>query len=270
MAIDINLVLLFLITSGAAHLPPLKVVTILSGVLHVNLLLFFVAAVDRARRQVHAALLAFCEIRRFDPRLHRKTPQSPRRLGGGAAHRCLSCLSAAEIETPMTTSSLAVPAASRPILWPAHPAHRGHGRRHPLRALLRILSRTTFPARSASCSAGRYYIGIPIGMLAVLSSAVRAPPPVTRLRCFLLPGSPMLIGRRHGRLSRRRGVEVLGRPFDLRDLGRCRSRRMPASLFDAINTQHGPSCTDASLRVLGLSFAGWNVITSLVLARDRA
>jgi membrane protein YqaA with SNARE-associated domain len=43
--IDINLVLLFLITSGAAHLPPLKVVTILSGVLHINLLLFFVAAV---------------------------------------------------------------------------------------------------------------------------------------------------------------------------------------------------------------------------------
>jgi membrane protein YqaA with SNARE-associated domain len=43
--IDVNLVLLFLITSGAAHLPPLKVVTILSGVLHVNLLLFFIAAV---------------------------------------------------------------------------------------------------------------------------------------------------------------------------------------------------------------------------------
>lgn len=43
--IDVNLILLFLITSGAAHLPPLKVVTILAGVLHVNLLLFFVAAV---------------------------------------------------------------------------------------------------------------------------------------------------------------------------------------------------------------------------------
>ena len=44
-SIDVNLILLFLITSGAAHLPPLKVVTILSGVLHVNLALFFVAAV---------------------------------------------------------------------------------------------------------------------------------------------------------------------------------------------------------------------------------
>jgi disulfide bond formation protein DsbB len=27
-----------------------------------------------------------------------------------------------------------------------------------------------------------------------------------------------------------------------------------------------PSCTDAALRVLGLSFAGWNAITSAVLA----
>jgi membrane protein YqaA with SNARE-associated domain len=44
-AVTIELIMLFLVTSGAAHLPPLKVVTILSGVLHVNLLLFFIAAV---------------------------------------------------------------------------------------------------------------------------------------------------------------------------------------------------------------------------------
>ena len=44
-AVSMELVLLFLITSGAAHLPPLKVVTILAGVLQVNLLLFFIAAV---------------------------------------------------------------------------------------------------------------------------------------------------------------------------------------------------------------------------------
>ena len=41
----VGFIVLMLITSGAAHLPPLKVVTILSGVLHVNLLLFFIAAV---------------------------------------------------------------------------------------------------------------------------------------------------------------------------------------------------------------------------------
>jgi membrane protein YqaA with SNARE-associated domain len=44
-AVSVELVILFLITSGAAHLPPLKVVTILAGVLQVNFLLFFVAAV---------------------------------------------------------------------------------------------------------------------------------------------------------------------------------------------------------------------------------
>ena len=37
-------------------------------------------------------------------------------------------------------------------------------------------------------------------------------------------------------------------------------------LLGELNTIKGPSCTDAALRVLGLSFAGWNVIASLVLA----
>jgi len=44
-AVSTELIMLFLVTSGAAHLPPLKVVTILAGVLHVNLLIFFLAAV---------------------------------------------------------------------------------------------------------------------------------------------------------------------------------------------------------------------------------
>lgn len=44
-AVSMELILLFLVTSGAAHLPPLKVVTILAGVLQVNLLFFFLAAV---------------------------------------------------------------------------------------------------------------------------------------------------------------------------------------------------------------------------------
>lgn len=43
--VDPALIMVFLVTSGAAHLPPLKVVTILSGVLAVNLLVFFLAAV---------------------------------------------------------------------------------------------------------------------------------------------------------------------------------------------------------------------------------
>ncbi|MER2606570.1 MAG: YqaA family protein [Siculibacillus sp.] len=38
-------VLLLLITSGLAHLPPIKIVTILSGVMHVDLWLFVVSAI---------------------------------------------------------------------------------------------------------------------------------------------------------------------------------------------------------------------------------
>lgn len=40
-----DFILLMLVTSGVAHLPPIKVVTILSGVMQVNLLLFIVSAI---------------------------------------------------------------------------------------------------------------------------------------------------------------------------------------------------------------------------------
>jgi membrane protein YqaA with SNARE-associated domain len=42
---DANAVLLLLVTSGLAHLPPIKVVTILSGAMHVDLGLFVVSAI---------------------------------------------------------------------------------------------------------------------------------------------------------------------------------------------------------------------------------
>src|SRR6187402_983975 len=38
-------ILLMLVTSGLAHLPPIKVVTILAGVLHVNIWLFIISAI---------------------------------------------------------------------------------------------------------------------------------------------------------------------------------------------------------------------------------
>ncbi|MDQ0456529.1 YqaA family protein [Rhizobium paknamense] len=45
LSVDYETVVLLLITSGLAHLPPIKVVTILSGVAHVNLWLFIVSAI---------------------------------------------------------------------------------------------------------------------------------------------------------------------------------------------------------------------------------
>ncbi|MBB4955710.1 membrane protein YqaA with SNARE-associated domain [Agrobacterium vitis] len=44
-SVDYETVVLLLITSGLAHLPPIKIVTILSGVVHVNIWLFIVSAI---------------------------------------------------------------------------------------------------------------------------------------------------------------------------------------------------------------------------------
>ncbi|MUZ72678.1 DedA family protein [Agrobacterium vitis] len=45
LSVDYETVVLLLITSGLAHLPPIKVVTILSGVAHVNIWLFIMTAI---------------------------------------------------------------------------------------------------------------------------------------------------------------------------------------------------------------------------------
>ncbi|EUC00547.1 hypothetical protein PMI07_003833 [Rhizobium sp. CF080] len=55
-------VVLLLVTSGLAHLPPIKVVTILSGVTHVNLGLFVVSAI--VTRSARFFLLAWL-LRRY-------------------------------------------------------------------------------------------------------------------------------------------------------------------------------------------------------------
>ena len=36
-------------------------------------------------------------------------------------------------------------------------------------------------------------------------------------------------------------------------------------MLTQIENTHAPSCTDAALRILGLSFAGWNVLVSALL-----
>jgi disulfide bond formation protein DsbB len=38
------------------------------------------------------------------------------------------------------------------------------------------------------------------------------------------------------------------------------------NLLNDMNAIHPPACDTAALRVLGLSFAGWNAIASLILA----
>ena len=58
---------------------------------------------------------------------------------------------------------------------------------------------------------------------------------------------------------------LVGRPDRLRR-GRRRSTPAAGGVLDAIDSVVPPSCDKAALRILGLSFAGWNAIASLVLA----
>jgi disulfide bond formation protein DsbB len=163
----------------------------------------------------------------------------------------------------MATTSLAVPSASRPMLWPALFLTAGMA--------VVVLSALGFEhighyVPCALCLLQRwpYYIGIPIGILAILSAALNAPPAVTRA-LLLLAGLLMLVGAGMG-------VYHAGVEWKFWEGPATCSTSVDAitknagDLLNEINIQHGPSCTDASLRVLGLSFAGWNVITSVVLA----
>lgn len=158
---------------------------------------------------------------------------------------------------------LTVPAPSRPMLWPALLVTLG--------MIVVILSALGFEhighyVPCALCLKQRwpYYIAIPVGILAILSSAMRAPPAVTRT-LLLLTALSMLIG---GGL----GVYHAGAEWKFwPGPATCATSvdaitKSATDLLADLNVQHGPSCTDASLRVLGLSFAGWNVITSAVLA----
>ncbi|MCJ8520292.1 disulfide bond formation protein DsbB [Pseudorhizobium tarimense] len=109
-----------------------------------------------------------------------------------------------------------------------------------------------------------YYYSIPLGIAALLATALRLPSWVIRSLLAAI-GMMMLVGAGMGVYHA--GVEwgfwegpatcATSAPGVSTNAG---------SLLDDLNAFHGPSCTEASLRVLGLSFAGWNVIASLILA----
>jgi disulfide bond formation protein DsbB len=160
-------------------------------------------------------------------------------------------------------TSLAVPAPSHLMLWPSVLLTAG--------MIVVILSALGFEhighyVPCALCLLQRwpYYVAIPIGILAVLSSTMNAPPAVTRT-LLLLAGLAMLIGGGMGVYHAGAEWKFWEGPSTCATSVDAIARNANDLLAD-LNTQHGPSCTDASLRVLGLSFAGWNVITSAVLA----
>lgn len=108
-----------------------------------------------------------------------------------------------------------------------------------------------------------YYIGVPLMAVAALSSLLGAPRLLTR-GLLAVGGALMLWGLYMGVYHS--GVEWgwWAGPTDCGavDAGVDANR----SVLDMLDDVVPPSCDKAALRVLGLSFAGWNAIASLVLA----
>ncbi len=109
-----------------------------------------------------------------------------------------------------------------------------------------------------------YYWGIPIGIIAIVSSVVKLPVRLTRVLLGVI-AILMLVGAGIGIYHA--GVEwhFWEGPATCATSAQGVSSNVGDLLGD-LDSKHGPSCTDAALRVLGLSFAGWNVIASLILA----
>ncbi|KXG84846.1 disulfide bond formation protein B [Agrobacterium bohemicum] len=109
-----------------------------------------------------------------------------------------------------------------------------------------------------------YYYAIPVGILAIAASLFRLPVWLTRSALVLI-GLAMLIGAGLGVYHS--GVEWGFWPGPITcSTGAPSITTNAGSLLSDLNAVKPPSCNDAALRVLGLSFAGWNVLASVALA----
>ncbi|KQU74136.1 hypothetical protein ASC75_21845 [Aminobacter sp. DSM 101952] len=109
-----------------------------------------------------------------------------------------------------------------------------------------------------------YYVGVPLMALAALSSAMHWPAWLTRA-LLALGGLLMLYGLYLG--AYHAGVEWRwwSGPTDCAAVSGTVDTG-GKGLLDVLNEVVPPRCEDAALRVLGLSFAGWNVLASAFLA----
>lgn len=109
-----------------------------------------------------------------------------------------------------------------------------------------------------------YYYGIPLAILATLNARFGGPAWVTKL---LVAAVAVLMVVGAGMGVYHSGVEWHFWEGPATCATSANGVTQDASdLLNDLNAVKGPSCTEAALRVLGLSFAGWNVITSLLLA----
>jgi disulfide bond formation protein DsbB len=106
-----------------------------------------------------------------------------------------------------------------------------------------------------------YYIGVPVAALAVLAVVFAAPRQMMAALFFVF-AALMLYGA--GLAVFHSGVEWgfwQGPASCAPSIGVTSA----ADMLNQLQTTHAPSCTDAALRILGLSFAGWNAIVSALL-----
>lgn len=107
-----------------------------------------------------------------------------------------------------------------------------------------------------------HYIGIPLALAAFAAARLRAPAWLTR-SLLLLVAVLMIwsvgLGVYHA------GVEwgFWAGPADCAATG---GVDLSGDLLSSLDTTRPPSCTEAALRILGLSLAGWNAILSSLLA----
>jgi disulfide bond formation protein DsbB len=106
-----------------------------------------------------------------------------------------------------------------------------------------------------------YYVGVPVGAATVLAVAIAAPR-LLIVALFAIFAALMLYGA--GLAVFHAGVEWgfwAGPASCAPSVGVASAEDMLSQLENT----HAPSCTDAALRILGLSFAGWNALVSALL-----
>lgn len=109
-----------------------------------------------------------------------------------------------------------------------------------------------------------YYAAIPLAAIALLSAWLKWPACLTRgllAICGLLMLYALFLGVQHA------GVEW-GWWQGPSDCGVVAGGEINSTndLLSQLSTQKPPSCNEAAGRFLGLSFAGWNVVVSVILA----
>ncbi|SOC43771.1 disulfide bond formation protein DsbB [Rhizobium subbaraonis] len=109
-----------------------------------------------------------------------------------------------------------------------------------------------------------YYYGVPVALLATLSAALGGPPWLTRT-LLLVAGVMMLVGAGLGVYHAGAEWGFWEGPSTCATTAQGVTQNAGDLLGD-LDAKKPPSCTEASFRFLGLSFAGWNVIASLILA----